>query len=170
MFLCHVLSCLVPTYYEEDMIFGQLSCFIAAILRLFGHFRHLEVFNSNTDGIWNQTKSYPLKSFQNSQKYLRYPTKKQSFSKAFLLGTSNFFGPSYFETVLVNNCWIDRNSSIIPHQARWCLWFTLIFVINVESRLLILIFFSTLHAHFHPPHLFIELLHPLHVYSSHLGY
>ena len=45
------LSCLVPTYYEEDMIFGQLSCFIAAILRLFGHFRHLEVFNSNTDGI-----------------------------------------------------------------------------------------------------------------------
>ena len=48
------VSCLVLSgshYYEEDMIFGQLSCFIAAILRLFGHFRHLEVFNSNTDGI-----------------------------------------------------------------------------------------------------------------------
>ena len=51
------VSCLVLSgshYYEEDMIFGQLSCFIAAILHraiIFGHFRHLEVFNSNTDGI-----------------------------------------------------------------------------------------------------------------------
>ena len=35
---------------------------------------------------------------------MRYPTKKQSFyneKDCFLLGTSNFFAPSYFETALV---------------------------------------------------------------------
>ena len=31
---------------------------------------------------------------------MRYPTKKQSFFLAFLSGTSNFFGPSYFEMAL----------------------------------------------------------------------
>ena len=59
---------------------------------------------SFTDG----KESKFLKPFQNKkgQKKLRYPTKKQSFSKektAFLSGISIFFGPSYFETTLVFN-------------------------------------------------------------------
>ena len=47
-----------------------------------------------------------LKPFQNKkgQKNLRYPTKSSPFlgkKTAFLSGTSNFFGPSYFEAALV---------------------------------------------------------------------
>ena len=47
-----------------------------------------------------------VKPFQNKkgQKSFRYPSKKQSSSlerTVFLLRTSNFFGPSYFETALV---------------------------------------------------------------------
>ena len=70
------VSCLVLSgshYYEEDMIFGQLSCFIAAILHRRGHFRHLEVFNSNTDGIC-KIKLNPL--------HHRPPRKRQGQSMA----------------------------------------------------------------------------------------
>jgi hypothetical protein len=47
-----------------------------------------------------------LKPFQNKkrQKNLRYPTKKQSFSKekdCFFVGYLKFFGPTYFEVALL---------------------------------------------------------------------
>ena len=43
-----------------------------------------------------------VKPFQNKKghKNLRYPTKSSPPFHAFLLGTSNFFGPSYFEAAL----------------------------------------------------------------------
>ena len=51
-------------------------------------------------------KNRLLKLSQNKKgrKNLRYPTKKQSFfleKDCFLSGTSNFYGPSYFETTLM---------------------------------------------------------------------
>ena len=52
----------------------------------------------------DDTGSDKAVSKKKGQKNLRYPTKKQSFYKekdCFLSGTSNFFGPSYFETALV---------------------------------------------------------------------
>ena len=41
----------------------------------------------------------PLQN-KKDQKNLRYPTKKHGKEDCFLLGTSNFYGPSYFETAL----------------------------------------------------------------------
>ena len=49
-------------------------------------------------------KSLKLLQNKKGQKNLGYPTKKQSFYKqkktAFLSGTPNLFGPSYFEAAL----------------------------------------------------------------------
>ena len=61
------------------------------------------VCDARTKEVENLSKEWQknvLKLFQNKKgpKNLRYPTKKQSFSKAFLSG--NFFGPSYFEAAL----------------------------------------------------------------------
>ena len=65
---------------------------------------------------------YLLKPVQNKkvQKNLQHPTKKQSFSKEkdcfFLSGTSISFGPSYFETALmqVKNSECARFASGLP--------------------------------------------------------
>ena len=65
-----------------------------------------------------------LKPFQNKkdQTNLRYPTKKQFFfplkRTAFLSGTSNVFGPSYFEMALIDLAFLHgQQFQVTRHRA-----------------------------------------------------